>query len=241
MKAMEARKQQAAVSSSNAVDKSAKADIDVAKRSSSTNKHSSLDIEATDSVTIAEGPLDGALTTCASLKVGELYESPKKQFSFLGALTKPKASISAGGALTNTTLDKVFKSTRASRFAKFFDNNQKDDAQAGLNYKIETATLSEAELGDRASASADPKNMARVLSMLQMSSQQTVEPNLETMPSRNVILTATQFLSSNPTSHSHNNQLDLFNFLQQQRHNSSPKSGAFSQNLSLFNEAELND
>ncbi|KAI8448514.1 hypothetical protein BY996DRAFT_6580623 [Phakopsora pachyrhizi] len=145
MKAMEARKQQAAVSSSNAVDKSAKADLDIAKRSSSTNKHSSLAIEATDSVTIAEGPLDRALTTCASLKVGELYESPKKQFSFLGALTKPKASISAGGALTNTTLDKVFKSTRASRFAKFFDNNQKDDAPASLNYKIETATLSEAE------------------------------------------------------------------------------------------------
>ncbi|KAI8457100.1 hypothetical protein BY996DRAFT_6411894 [Phakopsora pachyrhizi] len=75
------------------------------------------------------------------------------------------------------------------------DNNQKDDAQSGLNYKIETATLSEAESGDRASASADPKNMAHVFSMLQMSSQQTVEPNLETMPSRNVILTVTQFLN----------------------------------------------
>ncbi|KAI8449028.1 hypothetical protein BY996DRAFT_6588586 [Phakopsora pachyrhizi] len=61
------------------------------------------------------------------------------------------------------------------------------------------------------------------------------------MPSRNVILTATQFLNSNPTSHFHNNQLNLLNFLQQQQHNSSPKSGAFSQNLSLFNEAELND
>ncbi|KAI8455611.1 hypothetical protein BY996DRAFT_4580630 [Phakopsora pachyrhizi] len=240
MKAMEARKQQAVVSSSNAVDKSARADHDVAKRSSSTDKHSSLAIDATDSVTIAEDPLDGALTTCASLKVGESYESPKKQFSFLSTLTEPEASISAGGALTNSTLDEVF-TTRASRFAKFFDNNQKDDAQAGLNYKLETATLSEAESGDRASASADPENMARVLSMLQMSSQQTVEPNLETMPSRNVISTATQFLNSNPTSHSHNNQLDLLNFLQQQRHNSSPKSGAFSQNLSLFNEAELND
>ncbi|KAG0145949.1 hypothetical protein CROQUDRAFT_658057 [Cronartium quercuum f. sp. fusiforme G11] len=68
--------------------------------------------------------------------------------------------------------------TRSSRFAKFFDSSAKDEHDgsrqqplSGDSHFLSDETLDESGRALHRSASADPENMARVLSMLQMSSQ----------------------------------------------------------------------
>ncbi|KAA1119502.1 hypothetical protein PGT21_027544 [Puccinia graminis f. sp. tritici] len=99
----------------------------------------------------------------------DLQSNSSKQFDFavIGTSSSPNENVGTNShpAIEND----LAVLPRASRFAKFFDHHKDGGQQTGSAYKNDSEKGSPPK--SAGSPSADPENMARVLSMLQMSSK----------------------------------------------------------------------
>jgi hypothetical protein len=98
-----------------------------------------------------------------------LQSNSSKQFDFAVIGTSSSPNENAGASSHPAIENDLAVLPRASRFAKFFDHHKDGGQQTGFASKNDSEKGSPPK--SAGSPSADPENMARVLSMLQMSSK----------------------------------------------------------------------
>lgn len=203
MKAMDAKKKQAAAAAANPPQAISDLSPDLKKDDESHQRQPSRQFSGALNLKLAESDHEKVMGDSQT----PLIASPTKTPHFASLLQNNNAN--SGPATSATADDDVVSQPRASRFAKFFDNNsthQRDENEHGSvfgnpppsapshfdltlsqhdplhlpqsDHSASQSALPNEDQGSflHRSASADPENMARVLSMLQMSSQQPLEP-----------------------------------------------------------------
>lgn len=242
MKALEAKKKlaAAAASSQSASEALESHPPDVIQSSLKTDDGlESQTLASKESVLELDSKSDRDSPSNSSLPIPSAADSHQKPFSFLAPEIPP--SVNPGGSNDSYDGNDLAVLPRASRFAKFFDHHKDEGQQAESLLKVENLSQKHGPSKGPRSPSADPENMARVLSMLQMSSKQTLEPTPETAPTpqSNSSSLLHKFLPSSGQS-SHHNQ-DLAGFLQQQPPLLSSPTASLPQGVHPSLRIDLND
>ncbi|MBW0482117.1 hypothetical protein O181_021832 [Austropuccinia psidii MF-1] len=240
MKALEAKKKQTSSVDSTALSTAHdKPSIESKSQDDSLDDHSSnvdhtnlIKTDSNNSIKSTDHQHQPNLNS--SLQSNTSNDPPRKSFSLINVLTDQSIiTCNDQKELTPNSNQLIEPDStllpKASRFAKFFDHHSKeDDSQTGSISKNSQYLNTDQQKDPNfnllpRSASADPENMARVLSMLQMSSKQALEASSDsTLTSHSQIdSSVNKHLSTNPPS-THSSQDQLTNLLSQPKSSSNP-------------------
>ncbi|KNZ63332.1 hypothetical protein VP01_1158g2 [Puccinia sorghi] len=168
--------------------------------------------------------------------------NPSRQFDFTVIGASPTTDEHSGINSHPPFENDLAVLPRASRFAKFFDHHKDGGQQVGPASKNDSYSDKDSPTKAAGSPSVDPENMARVLSMLQMSSK-TVEPPSDGIPASQSHTSSlpllNKLLPSNGQPHHHNR--DPMGFAHLHGGSSTSPPAAHAPGVRSVNEAELGD
>ncbi|WAR58086.1 hypothetical protein PtB15_5B318 [Puccinia triticina] len=184
----------------------------------------------------AGGSAAAAIDTHVDKPDRDFHSNPSKQFDFTAISGTPDESGLTSSHPANENELAVLP--RASRFAKFFDHNKDGSGQQPGSLLTDKGSPTKGA----GSPSVDPENMARVLSMLQMSSK-TSEPPSESAPTAQAHPSPFQLLNKAMPSNgqSPHYSRDAMGFAQLHGASATSPTAVHAPGMRSIHEAELGD